>query len=176
MLMLTPRRSIILGMCVLTSACGRYPQKCSPGACSVNQWDTERIGGGRRILIRVPPRLEKDYVNDSASYRWRAPDNTQLNLQIFAGSGEPLFTSFPLPEERPEYERSDASINRMKATIVTYNKIDHVGDTGILGPFHVFAQIELDTHTRLLIYGMATERQGHNELLASIRSIRVPGP
>jgi hypothetical protein len=120
--------------------------------------------------------MEKDFVDDSVSYRWRAPDNTQLNLQIFAGKGEPLFTNFPPAVEKPEYQRSEAPINGMKATVVTYNRIDHVGDTGILGPFHVFAQIALDDHTRLLIYGMATERRSHHELLASIRSIRTASP
>ena len=176
MLTLKTRRSIMLGMSAMISACGPYRHECGPAFCSVTGWETERIGGGRKILIRVPPQLEKDYVDDSASYRWRAPDNTQLNLQVFAGKGEPLFTAFPLPEDRPEYERSDARINGMKATIVKYNRIDHVGDTGILGPFHVFAQIAVDTHIRLLIYGMATTRRGHNELLASIRSIRVASP
>jgi len=139
-------------------------------------WQLEKFGAESQLSLRLPPRFEKDYTDDGINYRWAGPNNGQLVVQVYSGKDEQLFTRFPEPDNRPEYRLSDDKIGGMKALVVTYNRIDHVGDTGMVGPFSLYGRIELPNGRTVLIYGTATLRNMQKQIVASVRSIRYQTP
>lgn len=171
--MFSPRRFILLGLSVATVGCARSGQNRAVSPVSTTGWQIDKFGAESRLSLKLPPGFEKDYADNGTNYRWAGPDNSQLVLQVYDGNGDQLFVRFPEPSDRPEYRQYDDDIGGMKASVVTYNRIDHVGDTGIMGPFSLYARIETPSGAKVLIYGMATERNMREQIVASVRSIRM---
>ncbi len=161
----------LFALAAITS-CATYQPQCVQPALSVNGWTLRTIDKWPQLSFRLPPEFQHDYPLGP----WFGPGNSQVAIQLARQSEEPLFVRFPTSRHRPEYTRCVGKIGGRQATIVSYNLREDVGDLAFIGPFQIYARIELPNHERVLVYGSTEDRTFHNQLLAALRTIRVSTP
>jgi len=158
-------------VCALTAttACNQFRAACVLPQVDREGWQEVRIEKSPELSFSLPA----TFHNESPSGPWFGPGISQIAVQLYKPSNEPLFTSLPKAAGRPEYSKCRERINGMPATIVSYNLRESVGDMAFVGPFQSYAALELSKGYRVLLYGMTDDRRVLNELLAAIRTVRV---
>jgi hypothetical protein len=162
------RYLIIIVTMGLTASCAGVRSRCQQPSASVDSWPVIRMANWPELSFRLPPTFHNEYPKGP----WSGPGSTDFAIQVAGPTDDPFFTKLPSRKNRPEYRICQEQIAGRKATIVSYNLREDVGDLAFVGPLQFYARIELPHGAKVLIYGQSEDRKIHNEMLAAIRTVR----
>ena len=132
------------------------------------------------MQLLLPVAFSRDPGEDTYAYkptprgsRWSASDKSQISVSI-ADSSQYLFTHLPEADSTlPEFGRCEEMVGKARAVIVSYNKLEEVGDLAYIGPFQIFAELRTPEGGVIQVETSATTRHRHEELLRAVRTIRI---
>ena len=135
------------------------------------------------IRFRLPPVYSRDPGEDTfigqptpRGSRWAAPRGGQIVIQL-ADSGAP--NALPVPDSAvryPEFSRCTELVGTANGTIVSFNRLEEVGDMAYIGPYQGFATFVTPGGTVVRAFYSAPTRKDAAALLAAFRTVRIDDP
>jgi len=166
---------------IVTASRPTPADRCLRPDISVRAWaiaHSPRLPG---FELRVPPGFVRDSAEDSypdpqpAGSLWADSVHDQLVVRwVKAGDHHLLAGALPTSLGRSEYSKCVERINRAAAEIVSYNRLEQFGEA-YAGPYQIHARLRWPDGVTVEMYGMASNRRRHLELLGALRTIRRIG-
>ena len=158
----------------------RKLSSCTAPKLSTSKWRMARSPRMPSVQFLLPESFVREPGEDTYALkptprgsRWSASDRSQISVFVSDSSGR-LFTHLPQPDSvRPEYSRCEEMIKGAHATIVSYNKLEEVGDMAYIGPYQIFAELRSPEGVVVQVATSATTHLRHEELLRAIRTVRI---
>ena len=170
--------AVLVALVAVTSDRQLPPDRCLRPDVRVRTWAVARSPRLPDLHLRVPPGFIRDPGEDAypdpqpTGSRWADSVNAQLVVRWVKTDGDHLLLG-PLPTSagRPEYSKCVERIDSANAEIVSYNRVDQVGE-GYAGPYQIHARLRWPHGTTVEVYGMTSDRRRYLEMLATVRTIR----
>ena len=165
---------------LVAAASDRQPSadRCLRPDVRVRTWTLARSPRLPDFRLRVPPGFIRDRGEDTypdpqpTGSRWADTVNAQLVVHwVKTDKDHLLLGALPASTGRPEYSKCVENIDSAIVEIVSYNRVDQVGE-GYAGPYQIHARLRWPDGTLVECYGMTSDHRRYLEILAAVRTLR----